>query len=59
MPKACNFTKKRLWQRCFPMNFTEHIRVTVSANKYKLKKFYRQKKRCYALCYNSKWKHSC
>ena len=34
-PQACNFIKKRLWHRCFPVNFakfprtpffTEHLR---------------------------------
>ena len=38
-PKACNFIKKRLWRRCFPLNFasflrtpftTEHLQTTAS-----------------------------
>ena len=25
--KACNFIKKRLWQRCFPVNFVKFLRT--------------------------------
>ena len=25
--KACNFIKKRLWQRCFPVNFAKFLRT--------------------------------
>ena len=27
-----NFTKKRLWQRCFPVNFAKFLRTTFSQN---------------------------
>ena len=26
-PQACNFIKKRLWQRCFPVNFAKFLRA--------------------------------
>ena len=26
-PKACNFLKKRLWHRCFPVNFVQFLRI--------------------------------
>ena len=26
--KACNFVKKRLWHRCFPVNFVRFLRIT-------------------------------
>ena len=26
-PKACNFIKKRLWHRCFPVNFVKFLRI--------------------------------
>ena len=26
--QACNFIKKRLWHRCFPVNFTKFLRTT-------------------------------
>ena len=27
---ACNFTKKRLWHRCFPVNFSKFLRTPFS-----------------------------
>ena len=26
-PEACNFTKKRLWHSCFPVNFVKFLRT--------------------------------
>ena len=31
-PKACNFIKKRLWRRCFPVNFAKFIRTPFLQN---------------------------
>ena len=30
--KACNFIKKRLWHRCFPVNFAKFLRTPFSQN---------------------------
>ena len=27
LPEACNFIKKRLWHRCFPVNFAKFLRT--------------------------------
>ena len=32
MPKACNFIKKRLWRRCFPVNLAKFLRTTFLQN---------------------------
>ena len=29
-PEACNFIKKRLWHRCFPVNFVKYLRTPIS-----------------------------
>ena len=29
-PQACNFIKKRLWHRCFPVNFAKFLRTPFS-----------------------------
>ena len=31
-PKACNFIKKKLWHRCFPVNFAEFLRAPFLQN---------------------------
>ena len=31
-PKACNFIKKRLWHRCFPVNFAKVLRTLFLQN---------------------------
>ena len=31
-PKACNFIKKRLWYRCFPVNFAKFLRAPFLQN---------------------------
>ena len=31
-PEACNFSKKRLWRRCFPVNFAKFIRTPFLQN---------------------------
>ena len=31
-PKACNFTNKRLWHRCFPGNFAKFLRTLFLQN---------------------------
>ena len=31
-PQACNFIKKRLWRRCFPVNFTKFLRTPLLQN---------------------------
>ena len=31
-PEACNFIKKRLWRRCFPVNFAKFIRTPFLQN---------------------------
>ena len=31
-PEACNFIKKRLWHRCFPVNFVKFLRTPFSQN---------------------------
>ena len=28
-PSACNFIKKRFWQRCFPVNFAKFLRTSL------------------------------
>ena len=51
-PKACNFIKKRLWNRCFLVNFceifkktfcTEHPRATASVQSKQAKRLLRRK----------------
>ena len=32
MPQACNFIKKRLWHRCFPVNFVKFLRTPFLRN---------------------------
>ena len=31
-PKACNFIKKRLWHRCFPVNFVKFLKTPFLQN---------------------------
>ena len=31
-PKACNFIKKRLWHKCFPLNFAKFLRIPFLQN---------------------------
>ena len=32
LPEACNFIKKRLWHRCFPVNFVKFLRAPFLQN---------------------------
>ena len=34
-PRVCNFTKKRLWHRCFPVNFVKIPRTPFSQNTFR------------------------
>ena len=33
--RTCNFTKKTLWHKCFPVNFVKHLRNPILQNTWK------------------------